>query len=495
METAQSILRSARSFFAGTVLSRASGLFRDIAMAISFGSSAELAAFFVAFRLANLFRRLLGEGNLQAGFVPHFLSLKEEGPLFYRDAVFSMGIVLLAAVALLEGVLWILHLFAGPDWLQIIELTMWMVPGLFFICLYALNSSFLQCRKKYFLPAAAPIAFNFIWVAAALCLPDVRSLAIAVTLAFAGQWFVTVFEGFKILSMGQWLKPKLFSVDFRALLKPLSLGLIGVGAVQFNSALDPIFARIADLQGPAFLWYAIRLQQLPLALFGIALSSALLPALSRTEDQDHRNQLLSSALFQAAGLMLFCSFAILALGGVGINLLYGHGDFTQSDVQETLRCLWGYGLGLAPSVFVLLLAARCFAEKNYQSPALASLFAVAINIALNALFVFVFGWGAVSVAIATSVSAFFNTALLARGAFTKSLWVFLFKMSVACLIPTALVFSVEAMWMEPFPRGLTAQVAQLAILGAIYLAGVALLCKALGLKLNFQRGSLQQNIS
>src|SRR5262245_60134389 len=130
----QSVLQSTRSFLAGTFLSRISGLFRDIAMALSFGSSAEIAAFMVAYRLANLFRRLLGEGNLQAGFVPHFIALKEKGGAFYRDTFYSLGSILCGVILLLEIFLYFSLPFLAPDWQEIVQLSMWMLPALFFIC-------------------------------------------------------------------------------------------------------------------------------------------------------------------------------------------------------------------------------------------------------------------------------------------------------------------------------------------------------------------------
>ncbi|HSX10172.1 MAG TPA: murein biosynthesis integral membrane protein MurJ [Chlamydiales bacterium] len=479
MDTTHSILRSAKAFFAGTLLSRLSGFLREIVVAAIFGSSPEIAAFMVSYRLANVFRRLLGEGNLQAGFVPHFSALKEEGGHYFRDVAFSMALVLLAVVALLEMVLWgSLHLVAS-DWTEIVELTMWMVPGLFFVCLYALNSSLLQCRKKYFLPAAAPVMFNFIWIAAVLLLPGVRWLAIAVTAAFAGQWLMTVSEGWRLLSPKEWLKPKLFSPDFRTLLKPLALGIVGIGAVQFNSALDAIFARLADVQGPAYLWYAIRIQQLPLALFGIALSGALLPPLSRSQDPEHRKHLLQGALKHSAALMIACTFGLFALGKPGVNLLFGHGHFSLADVEETVGCLWGYGLGLIPSVFVLLLAAKYYAEKHYRLPTMASLFAVLANIVLNAFFVFGLGWGAISIAIATSLSAFLNVAILGRGVFTLTFWRFATKMGVACAVPAAAVLGMQV-YLEP-SRQLLTQLAHFGVLSGVYLTGLIALAWALGL--------------
>ncbi len=466
------VLRSAKSFFAGTVLSRISGLLRDVAMAVSFGSSPEVAAFMVSYRLANLFRRLLGEGNLQAGFVPHFVEMKEKGPFYYRDVTYSMAIVLLLAVLLLEGLFWGCRFLVNDNWIEIIDLSMWMVPGLFFICLYGLNSALYQCHKKYFLPAVAPVAFNFIWIGAALFLPGVRWLAIAITLAFAGQWLLTLFEGAKLLTFKEWLRPQIFSPDFRALIKPMMLGIIGIGAVQFNSALDAIFARLADPEGPAFLWYAIRIQQLPMALFGIALSGALLPPLSKTKDPTQRRQLLQSALKHSAPLMFVCTFGIFALGSVGVNLLYGHGDFTPAGVEQTVACLCGYGLGLTPSVFVLLLAAGCYAQKNYRLPTRASLLSVAANIALNALFVYGFGWGAASIAIATSISSLLNMAILSQGVF-QGLAGFLLKMVFISALPAVAVWIVQAFWMEPYPREFSLQLMQFGILSALYLAGVA----------------------
>lgn len=443
-----SVLRSARSFFAGTAFSRVSGLLRDMAMAVSFGSSPEIAAFTVAYRLSNLFRRILGEGNLQAGFVPQFVAQKEKGAFFYRDVAVSMAILLLAVIGVLEAILWGCLSFVGPDWREIVQLTMWMVPGLFFICLYGLNSALLQCHKKYFLPAVAPVVFNLIWIGAVLLVPEVKFLALAVTAAFAGQWLLTVWEGARLLSWRQWCNVQIFSADFKALLRPLFLGIVGVSAVQLNSALDAIFARLADPEGPAFLWYAIRIEQLPLALFGLSLSGALLPPLAKAAGGAERLALLRSALRVSGMAMLFCTLAILSLGRSGVDLLYGHGTFTDRAVQSTSACLWGYGLGLVPSVFILLLAAKHYADKNYRTPMIASLVSVGINMGLNALFIFGLGWGAVSVAIATSLSALVNMALLARGVFTWDLGLFFLKVALACLIP-----ALGALWLDPGSSG------------------------------------------
>ncbi len=383
----------------------------------------------VAYRLANLFRRLFGEGNMQAGFVPQFESMQGENPkealLFYRDASFSLLAYLFGGVVLIEGVLWGCGAFLEPGWAAISRLAMWMVPGLIFICLYALNSAFLQCQKSYFAPAVAPVLFNFAWIAAAVfgarfSLEEAAFiLSCAVVGAFAVQWAMTALQVRKKLAAHltwrEWFQPRLFSPEWKKLLKPLTLGIAGIGAMQINSALDAIFARMADLSGPAYLWFAVRIQQLPLALFGIALSGALLPPLARAMREGsltRYHHLLDGALRYSAALMVPCAFGLLALGRYGLNLLYGHGQFQPNDVQETLYCLWGYAIGLIPAVFILILATGFYARKSYSIPALASIVSVVFNVLFNAWMVFGFQLGVVSIAIGTSLAACLNCLIL-----------------------------------------------------------------------------------
>ncbi len=96
------------------------------------------------------------------------------------------------------------------------------------------------------------------------------------------------------------------------------------------------------------------------------------------------------------------------LGLSGINLLYGHGDFGREATYQTALCLWGYGLGLLPAVFVLLLSPAFFAKKDFKTPMIGAIASVVFNILLTSLFVFVFQWGAFSIAVATSTAAWFN---------------------------------------------------------------------------------------
>ena len=275
------------------MLSRITGMLRDMALAFAFGTQGSLAAFLTAFRLSHLLRRILGEGALQTAFIPHFEEIRQHNPeqafRFFRDLAaslaFLLSLIILVVMAILGSLLWQGNLTEGNR--EITFLTLLIMPSLLFICLYGTNASLLQCEKSYFTSSVAPVAFNGVWILAVGCLSHTAAasampwLAGAITLACLGQWLVTVPKTWAIvrkLGMNSlWSSIQFFSPNVRRLGKPLLLGVVGVAASQVNNALDAIFARYADLEGPAFLWYSIRVQQLPLALFGIAISGALLP--------------------------------------------------------------------------------------------------------------------------------------------------------------------------------------------------------------------------
>ena len=400
---------------------------RDVSMAFCFGSAPEVAAFMVAYRLANLFRRLFGEGNLQAGFIPHFekLRLEEKGEAacFYRDFFYSLVLLLVGLV--LFGAL----LCGGFYWFipsDIVFMSLAMLPGVAFLCFYALEMSVLQCWQSYFLPSFAPALFNLVWILSAFFLRNnhLRSamfgLSFCLVAGFFVQWaFLSWAVQRKMAPLFQEKKRRVhfFSPQVRTLFRPMAFGLVGVGAAQLNSAFDAIFARFADLSGPAYLWYAIRIQQLPLSLFGIALSGALLPPLSRAFQLgqiDRFRALFETGLRRGVVLTIPCAVGMVVLGIPGLDLLYGHGHFLLKDVVETGRCLAGYAFGLVPMTCTLFFANALYAKKEYAWPMRCSLVSVGLNLVLNSFFIFGFGWGAQSVAWATSLSALLNCSLLAR---------------------------------------------------------------------------------
>lgn len=426
-DTPKGLTRSSLAFLSGTLLSRLTGLGRDVSMAFCFGSHPAVAAFMVAFRFANLVRRLLGEGPLPAGFIPHFIHLRmsspEKGAQFFRDLFFSMLTLLYVLVVL--GVIALAAIWKwadlSPEASQILYLTILMLPGVMFVCMFGLCSGLLQCEKKFFLTGFAPAAFNMVWMGAAWWLKgkdpssSVVVLSLAIVVAFFFQWLSIVPQTFsflkRYLSWKEMFRVDLFSSEMRQVVKPVLLGVVGVASTQINSALDGVFARFASLEGPAYLWYAIRLEQLPLALFGIALSAALFPSLSRAIREgmmENYLALLRFAYRRSFSLIFPCTMGIFVLGAVSVNLIYGRGDFTAFATYNTIICLWGYGLGLVPSVLILLLAPAFYAKKDYRTPMLGSVYSVLVNVAVSALCVFVLNWGAFSIAVATSFAAWVN---------------------------------------------------------------------------------------
>ncbi|MFN4173758.1 MAG: lipid II flippase MurJ [Parachlamydiaceae bacterium] len=262
---------------------------------------------------------------------------------------------------------------------------------------------------------------NFIlWIGFAIALmhaPLDRAmiiLSVGISLACMGQWLVTLPQVYRLLK-GKNIRINLSSPEVKRLWRPLFLTNLGIISTQINSGLDPLFARYANLEGPAWLWYAIRIEQVPLALFGIAMSGALLPPLARSAKEGNLAKFYSflfTALKRSAFLMIPITIAIFLFGSFGVNLAFGYGDFGMKSLEGTVKCLYGYSIGLLPQTWVLILAPAFFARGDYKTPAIASVGAVIANTLFNTIAIFGFGWGAESVAYAASLAAGVNCAIL-----------------------------------------------------------------------------------
>ncbi|MGR3951716.1 MAG: murein biosynthesis integral membrane protein MurJ [Chlamydia sp.] len=431
-DSTRSIMRSAIGFLSGTVFSRISGLIRDMLLAFSFGTSEALSALFVAFRLSHICRRLFGEGILQSAFIPLFEKIRNESQekafFFFRDmnVLWSSFLLLFTIIAslILCGVSSFCELSEGSR--EILFLMIIVMPSIMPICLFGLNASLLQCEKRYFTVGIAPTCFNLALAAAALIFRSYEPklampyIAISICIGCFFQWLVTFMPAFRLTqkALGKTQiahNISLFSVDIQRIWKPLLLGLLGVGATQINNAIDSIFARIAAPEGPAQLWFGLRLQQLPLALFGVALSGALLPPLSRAIQAQNREQygrFLEFAIRRVFAFLLPCTAFLLLLGMASINMIYGRGDFQIESIIKTTGCLHGYALALIPMGLIIILAPAFYAKQQYMTPTKGACISLFINTTLSALFVTYFQWGAISISIATSTAAWMNALYL-----------------------------------------------------------------------------------
>lgn len=425
-DSVHTIFKHAGHFFSGTLLSRLSGLGRDIAMAYAFGAGSTISSFLVAFRLAHLLRRLFGESALNSGFIPIYEEFKSKNAsaaksFFINNALFLSFLLTILILALM-GLLTLLRLreVFSSSANDILYLTTLMLPSLLFICLFGLNSALLQAEGSFFLPGIAPVFFNLIWILGALSLsykndaamPD---LCLFIILACFFQWAITLPKLYQKLSTQKSeVSYKWRLSDAKALFKPISLSMVGIAATQVNSALDTVFAKMASSEGPAYLWYAIRIEQFPLSLFGVALSTALLPPLTRSFKQgnlENGKKFLSFAIAVAGAILLPLTLALYASGETVVSLIFNHGLFNERDAYETAKCLYGYALGLVPQALVMILAPAFYAKKEFRLPVIASITTVILNIFLNSLFV-AFHFGPSSIALATSLSSFVNVLIL-----------------------------------------------------------------------------------
>lgn len=458
-DTTKSIQKSALRFLSGTLLSRLTGMMRDIAMAFAFGTESTLAGFMVAFRFAHLARRLFGEGSLQNTFIPHFEELKTTNPprafAFFRDLSASIALILIG-FAILGGIfLYLVYLGPfGTEVKQIALFTGLMLPSLVFISLYGLNSALLACEKLYFISSFAPAAFNLIWIAGALLLSGLpiqtamTGLSIAVIIGCFAQMAATVPSTLKILPKHQFFsKTTPFSEDVKTLFKPLLLANFGVAASQINNALDPLFALFANAEAPAWLWFAIRVQQLPLALLGIALANALTPPIARAIKSNSLSQFhhfFEFAKQKTVAFTFLISSGIFITAPTCINLLFGRGHFGMESVEGTAKALLGYGIGLFPMAYILILAPALFAFGDYKTPTKGAVYSMLFSIACNIFFIFFLQAGGESVALATSLAAFGNAYYLHRSLKQKaphngSIFPTLLKTSLISLIAVSSV--------------------------------------------------------
>lgn len=411
-------------------------------------------------------------------------------------ALFLLGLTVLAE-GILGGLILFCHLSDGNY--EVIRKTMILLPALVFISLYALNTSLLNCERSYFLPSVAPTALNVIWIGAIFLVRKfpiaqaIDYLAMLIVLAFILQWGVTLPKVIRYLyrELGKkWQTQRFSGREMLQIVRPFTLGMIGVAATQINSGLDAIFARAAEVQGPAYLWYALRIQQLPIALIGVGLTGALLPPIARAiqrGEPGHYLEFLNFSLKKIVLFMLPMTAALYVLGYSGVNLLYGRGEFSQIAIEQTTLCLWAYGLALLPITVVLICASAFYAHKNYKVPSLTSVYVVCLSVLLNACLVFIFHLGSLSIAIATAVSAGVNSLMLiiklkkayginfqgVLSLFLKTITASLFAAATALLFgyvffqdnTLAVLLGKE---MAPFPKELFQQLVVFVSLGSIF---------------------------
>jgi putative peptidoglycan lipid II flippase len=413
-----------------TMASRILGFARDMLIAAILGVGPVADAFFVALKLPNLFRRLFGEGAFNAAFVPEFSGLlATEGPdaarRFARESFGVMTFWLLFVTILGEiampGVIQVIApgFAATPEKFALaVTLTRITFPYLLLICLAALVSGILNGMERYTAAAASYVLFNVIGIGCMLWLTPYTPTA-----GHALSWGVTI-SGVAQLGLLMWAarragmglgfpRPRL-TPRVRRLLKRMAPGLVGAGVTQLNLAVDVIVASLLPAGTVSLLYYADRVQQLPLGVIGTAVGTALLPLLSRqvrSGENEAAIGTLNRAIEYTLVLTLPAALALMVSAYPIMWALFGRGAFDAESARLSGQALAAYGLGLPAFVLVKVLAPGFFARGDTATPVKIGMTAVAINLALNVALMTPLHH--VGPAMATSIAAIFNVGGLA----------------------------------------------------------------------------------
>ncbi|MBO1075128.1 murein biosynthesis integral membrane protein MurJ [Roseomonas marmotae] len=424
-----------------TFASRILGFVRDVLIAAFLGAGPVADAFFLALRLPNMFRRLFGEGAFNAAFVPAFTAaLTLDGPAKARMLAERMSTLMTLWLSLLVviGMIFMPQLMAvlTPGLVDeplrfnlVVELSRITFPYLIFICLTALVSGVLNAADKFALAAGAPLLFNLCAIVSLFALSPfvatpAHALAWGTTISGVLQLILVVWAchkvglGFRLISF-----PKL-TEDTRQVLRRMVPGVLGASVTQLNLAIDMFIASWLPAGAISYLNYADRLAQLPLGVVGAAMSTALLPLLSR---QLRAGQALSAHRSMNRGielslaLTLPAAIALIVAAEPIIAVLFQRGAFTADKVAQTAPALAAYAFGLPAFVLIKSLAPGFFARGDTATPVKIGIATVVLNLCLNLALTPTLHH--VGIALSTALSSWANAGLLALVLARRGQWV------------------------------------------------------------------------
>ncbi len=425
------LLKALAAISSLTLVSRILGFVRDVLMARIFGAGMATDAFFVAFRLPNLLRRMFAEGAFSQAFVPIFGEYKnrkghDETKLLVDHVATLLAIILF--IVTLIGVIAapILIYVTAPGFakepdkfaltVQLLRLTS---PYIFFISLVAVAASILNTYNKFWVPAFAPILLNLCFIGAALwlapyCDPPILAMGWA---AFAGGAVQLAFQLPFLKKIG--MLPR-WSLNLRdagvwRIIRQMGPAMFGVSIAQISLIINTIIASFLVVGSVSWLSYADRLMEFPSGLLGAALGTILLPSLSK-HHADNSTAEYSRLLDWGLRLVFMLTLpAALALGMIGVPLLstfFQHGAFLAEDVLMTRNALAGYSIGLIGIIAVKVLAPGFYARQDIRTPVKIGIVTLVATQLMNLLFVFGLQLHHAGLALAIGLGACFNSAVL-----------------------------------------------------------------------------------
>ena len=428
------LLRSSGLVSAVTMVSRIFGLIRDMVIAYFFGASAGADAFFVALRIPNLFRRLFAEGAFAQAFVPVLSEYRNReskevvrGLIAHASGTLGLCLLVITVLGVL-GAEYVMRIFAyGYVYnahLEKLALATEMLrltfPYLMLISMTAFAGAVLNTFGRFAVPAFTPVLLNLSLILCAVFLrpymdQPVMALAWAVLIAGVAQ---LTFQLPFLAKERLLVAPKVNTRDpgVRKILMLMLPALFGVSVGQINLLLDTVLASFLETGTLSWLWYSDRLLELPLAIFAIAIATVILPGLSKDHASSSPSE-FSKTLNWAIRLVLLlglpATIVLVFLSDALIATLFFYGEMTQRDVDMSGMALAAYGLGLLGHMLVKVLAPGYFARQDTSTPVRYGVIALVSNMVLNMLLIWHLKHA--GLALATSISAFINAALLFYG--------------------------------------------------------------------------------
>jgi len=416
-----------------TIVSRVLGFVRDVLIAAVLGTSFVADAFFVAFRVPNMFRRLFAEGAFDAAFIPLFAKrLHVDGPeaarAFAGQALAGLAIVLVVFTVLAEIAMpWLMLLlapgFAGdPAKFDLaVMLARIALPYLVCMSLVALYTGVLNALGRFAIAALAPTLLNVVLIAVLLAIvafgsgdQSAAGVALAWGIALSGllQVLVVAFAAAKVGMAVPPERPRL-TPDTQRLMALAAPGIVAGGMAQITVVISTIIATLQD-RVVSWLYYADRIFQLPLGVIGVAIGVVLLPDLSHKLRSGNHDAVIASenrALEFALLLTLPAAIALFLAAEPIMRVLFERGAFSTDDAKATGQMLAALALGLPAYVLIKVLHPSFFAREDTKTPMIFAGISMAANVVMSfTLFVLV---GPTGIAIATMLAGWLNVALLA----------------------------------------------------------------------------------
>ena len=419
------ILKSASIISLVTVASRILGYVRDQRITLLLGTSLSADAYVLAYRIPNLFRRLVAEGSMTASFIPVFTSYMREKP---KEEVWDFANRLFWTLALVVAVITVLGMVFSPAVVQLfsganvaraeaVDLNRIIFPYLFFIALAALAMGILNCFHIFGLPAATPVLLNVATIAFSVAAvwrhfkDPATSLAVGVLVGGVLQFLIQVPS---LVQKGMNFK---FGISFshpaiRDVARLMIPRLFGIGIGQINLLIDTRFATAARMPpgSLAALYVADRVMELVLGGYAIAVATAILPMMSHqaaAKDYDSLKKTLSFSVRIVAFITIPAALGLMILREPIIRVLFQHGQFVAESTKLTARALLYYAIGLPALATVKLVVPAFYSTRDTKTPVIVASISLILNIVLNILFLEVFfkrvqnGGPALATALAT----------------------------------------------------------------------------------------------